>query len=124
MLIDGLVGREGKVQQFYIHSILIDVLMNLVNAINQVNVELSCYENLYYETLYYCRSQSYALKSREITANIHSLLELYKEKWLEKMEGLELFASICEENFSQPELSSNSDFQMSSISFSRKPVLS
>ncbi len=64
---------------FYGRSILIDILTILTSAISEYNVKFKEYSDLYYSTLYLCRSCSYEEHKAEILCNMLELLRVCRK---------------------------------------------
>lgn len=56
------------------------ILTLLGNALNQSNINFKSYQNLYFETLFYCRSCSYEEKRTEIHENTEKLVILLEQE--------------------------------------------
>lgn len=78
--IQELYAVDSKYPDYIIRCLLIDILMALFSSMNQRNVKYDIYKDLYYETLYYCRSCGWQEKKQEITYNLQQLLELFREE--------------------------------------------
>ncbi len=78
--IDHSAEQEGSLPDFYLRCILIDILTLLGNALNQSNINFKSYQNLYFETLFYCRSCSYEEKRTEIHENTEKLVILLEQE--------------------------------------------
>ncbi len=78
--IDHSAEQEVSLPDFYLRCILIDILTLLGNALNQSNINFKSYQNLYFETLFYCRSCSYEEKRTEIHENTEKLVILLEQE--------------------------------------------
>lgn len=78
--IDHSSEQEGSLPDFYLRCILIDILTLLGNALNQSNINFKSYQNLYFETLFYCRSCPYGEKRIEIHENTERLVDLMEQE--------------------------------------------
>lgn len=72
------VGRQF--QEFFIKSILVDILAIIASSMDKSGIKFKVYSDLYFETLYYCRSCSYKEKETEIRKNIMRLIDTYEEE--------------------------------------------
>ena len=66
-------------RSFFVRSILIDILSTVVSAMNQAHIKFKSYSDLYFETLYFCRSFPYEQKKAEIQAHVGQLLDVFEE---------------------------------------------
>ena len=71
--------NENPFINFYVRSILIDILTILTNAISEYNAKFKDYSDLYFSTLYLCRSCPYEENSGTILKNMLALLDFCKE---------------------------------------------
>lgn len=78
--IDHSAEQEGSLPDFYLRCILIDILTLLGNALNQSNINFKSYQNLYFETLFYCRSCPYEEKRTEVHENTEKLVALLEQE--------------------------------------------
>lgn len=76
-IIDRAYLVEGNVPDIFARSILIDMLSEIANRMNKINVKFKLYKDLYFETLYYCRSCSYPEYSIKIKENFKKLLTFF-----------------------------------------------
>ena len=76
--IDQLMTSKSRYPDFIIRSLLIDILMSLFSSMNQHDIKFKLYSDLYFETLYYCRSCNWQEKEQEISHNLKQLLELFQ----------------------------------------------
>lgn len=107
-IIDDTVQEENPLPDFYVRSILVDLIIAIVNYMNEVKINYKSYEDLFYETLYFCRSCPYKETSKEITDNIQKLLDICKQEvgtHISAMQIKQLIKeSYCQPNFSIYEL--------------------
>jgi len=97
--------NNRKLQNYFIPCILIDMLTIIINHMNISNIDFHHYGNVYYETLYFCRSFSYSEKSAEITENIGSLLDIIEQETAEKLINSAPFKKAIEEHYCDPDFS-------------------
>ena len=95
---------ENNLPNFFVHCLFIDILSIVISCMNQYNIDFQLYNNLYYETLYFCRSCSYQEKATVIIANIRSLLSLYERESTNKVSPSRI-RLIMEESYSNPNFS-------------------
>lgn len=106
-LIDDTPATDNTLPVFFVRCVLIDLLTTLINAMNQSTVRFKAYHDLYFETLYFCRSCSYEETKEKIQANIESLLSLFEAEYESKIITAPQIRQILEENFSSPDFSIN-----------------
>ena len=103
---DRCILAESSLHSFFAPCMLIDILMIITNCMNQSGINFSIYSDLYYETLYYCRSCPYTLSKKEdIADNFERLLEIYERENLQKLLSSEPFRKTIEEYYCQPDFS-------------------
>jgi AraC-like DNA-binding protein len=95
---------ENPLPDFFVHCILIDALNTIGNCLNSMNVKFQSYQDLYYESLYYCRSCSYREKSEAIASNLNRLLELCEQE-ANKLISPEQIQKIIQDSFCHPDFS-------------------
>lgn len=98
------VQTDKKLPDFYVRCILIDILSIVTNRLNQLHIDFKCYDELYYETLYFCRSCPYEEKSSDIISNIHTLLKLYEKESYNSLSA-SLIRATLEEGYADPNMS-------------------
>ena len=98
-----LANRQSQFPDFFIRCILIDILMCLINSMNQMNINFSDYSDLYYETLYYCRSCSYQEKETAIHENLNRLLEIFQSQLHSASIHKAQILKIMEANYVSPD---------------------
>lgn len=92
---------------FYQKSILVDMLTIIANTFIQANIKFKNYNDLYFDTLFNCRSNSYKEKAAEIKANIHELLTLYEHEVTNQLINKATLSIYLEEHFAISEFSIN-----------------
>lgn len=101
---------------FFAHCVLLDLLTVIINSMNQDNIKFKSYSDLYFETLYYCRSCPYSEKAQEIAGNIGKLIDLYEREMSDKQENPAhtrqskvvdplIIRQYIEDSFCEPDLS-------------------
>lgn len=78
--IDQLSASDTNYPDFMIRCLSIDVLITMITYMNHHNVKFKLYNELYYETLYFCRNFDWQEKRKEITDNLISLLDLFESE--------------------------------------------
>lgn len=97
--------NEHSLPVFFVRSLLIDILTTISNCINQSNISFSNYGELFYTTLYLCRSCSYSEKSLEIVASTHNLIDFYEAELADRLINAAPLRQLVEENYCQPDFS-------------------
>lgn len=96
--------EENPLPDFFIRSILVDLITLIISYINQAKISSESYSELYYETLYYCRSCSYTEKAVVIESNINKLLEIYHQEAGTYISSAQI-KQLIEESYCQPNFS-------------------
>lgn len=104
-IINAPAASANKLPDFFVRCILIDMLASIANAMNNLKIRFNAFNELYFETLYYCRSFSYAQNRESIQKNIKQLLSFYKEQIDVKIISSYQFKQIMEECYCQPDFS-------------------
>ena len=90
---------------FFVRCILIDILTTIVNELNHSRIKFSSYKELYFETLYFCRSCAYLEKAEEISANIKKLIAYYENAIFDNHINAIQIKTAIESNYSQADFS-------------------
>lgn len=105
----GVIEQSNQPQSilpdFFVRCVLIDMLTVIINCMNQSNIKFKSYNDLCFETLYFCRSCSYAEKSEEIKANTGKLLDFYEKEISSKTVHSEQIKQQIEKCYCQPDFS-------------------
>ena len=104
-IIDNSVQAGNNLPDFFVCSILIDMLTVTANCMNKANIKFEFYDNLYTETLYFCRSCSYTKKAEEIQANIYRLIDVYEQEIANMVISPEQILQLMEESYTRPDFS-------------------
>ncbi|MBO5071059.1 MAG: helix-turn-helix transcriptional regulator [Roseburia sp.] len=104
-IIDVSADSENELPDFFTRSILFDMLTTIANAMNDMNIRFNTYNDLYFETLYYCRSFPYTQNRETIQGNISRLLSFFEEQLDNKITTSYQLAQIMEECYTQPDFS-------------------
>jgi len=97
--------NECNLPVFFVRSLLIDILTTISNCINQSNISFSNYGELFYTTLYLCRSCSYATKASEIVANTNKLIDFYESEISDRLINSAPLRQLVTEQYCQPDFS-------------------
>lgn len=109
LLADGASAHESSLPDFFVRCLLIDVLTTIVNSMNQTNIKFKVYRDLYFETLYLCRSCPYQEAEKQIKNNTEKFLELFENELANKSITSAQIRQMIEEQYTSP------DFSISSI---------
>lgn len=90
---------------FFIRCILIDTITAFITAMNHCNIKFKNYNELYFETLYYCRSCPYKEAGEKIRANIMNLLELFRQEYENTLIQPAQIQQIIDSNYTSPDFS-------------------
>jgi len=71
---------ENNNPDFFMRCVLLDILTSIINLMNKSNIKFEKFSEIYFETLYFCRSCKYSEKSQEISNNIHNLLTIFDKE--------------------------------------------
>lgn len=104
-LLDQASDKESAFPDFFTRCVLIDILTILVNSLNTLNVKFKNYSDLYFSSLYLCRSCSYSEKKEEIQQNIFSLLEAYESEYQNSTIQISKIKDIIEKEYTSPDFS-------------------
>lgn len=104
-LLEQASTKGSAFPDFFTRCVLIDILTILVNSMNTLNVKFKSYSDLYFSTLYLCRSCSYAEKKEEIHQNILTLLETYESEYQNSTIQVSKIKDIIEKEYSSPDFS-------------------
>lgn len=104
-LLDTASAKNSSFPDFFIHCILIDILTILSNGMNNLNVKFKNYSDLYFSTLFLCRSCSYAEKKEEIHQNILMLLSTYEKEFQNSTIQYSKIEEILQKEYRSPDFS-------------------
>lgn len=90
---------------FFIRCILIDTITAFITAMNQCNIKFKNYSDLYFETLYFCRSCSYEEAGEKIQLNIKNLLEQFHMEYENALIQPAQIQQIIDSNYTSPDFS-------------------
>lgn len=104
-ILDSCTDSENTLPQFFIQCILTDTLTIIVTQINMSNISFKAYSDLYYETLYLCRSSSYNTEADSIFRHMNELITFYEQKMSHKYITPEAIRQFMLEHYCQPDCS-------------------
>ncbi len=106
-LLDGAAEKAYAEQftNFFVRSVLIDILTILTNAISEYNVKFENYNDLYFSTLYLCRSCPYKENSYVILQNMLALLNFCEENSDNISVSSSQINKIMNEEYTSPDFS-------------------
>lgn len=104
-VINRSISVENDIPDFFIRCILIDMLTGIISCIEQSNIDFDTYNDLYYETLFLCRSCSYVEKAEEIINNINKLIDFFENEFSSRIINATQLKQIFEIAYSQPDFS-------------------
>lgn len=104
-LLDEAVYDWPEMRSFFVRSILIDILSTVVSAMNQAHIKFKSYSDLYFETLYFCRSFPYEQKKAEIQAHVGQLLDVFEEGVANKCISAPQIQRVVQEHCFSPDFS-------------------
>lgn len=104
-IIDVSADLKNELPDFFIRSILFDMLTTLANAMNDLNIRFNACNDLYFETLAYCKSFPYPQNRDTIQGNISQLLFFFEEQLGNKITTSYQLAQIMEVCYTQPDFS-------------------
>ena len=90
---------------FFIRCMLIDILTMYVNVMNRSNVKFKTYHDIYFETLYFCRSFSYDEKKEDIRKNICRLIDIFESEVSNTAIPAEQIREIMIQKYTSPDFS-------------------
>ena len=104
-IVDAFRHSQERISDFFVRYVLSDVLYAIINAMNNCNMKLDSYKDLYLETLYYCRSFPYDEKKEAIKTNIDRLMEQFSEYVKQKYDIDNQLRLLIAENYQNPDIS-------------------
>ncbi|MGN6714545.1 helix-turn-helix domain-containing protein [Anaerocolumna jejuensis] len=90
---------------FFIRCILIDIITVIINLMNKSGIRFETINDLYYETLYYCRTLSYAEKHDAIKANMYHIISVFEEETANSCIHISQVKQFIQENYLSSEFS-------------------
>lgn len=74
------LSDESSIPDFFIRCVLIDLLTAITNFMNYYSIKFKNYSDLYYETLYLCRSCPYDSNNSQIQAKMNNLIKFMESE--------------------------------------------
>ena len=99
------ISTSHHFTEFYIKSILVDMLTIINNSMDHFEVKFKSYSDLFFETLYLFRSCSYTENIKKIEENIRKLLACYEQEMMERIIHPIKVINIMEESYCDPDFS-------------------
>lgn len=90
---------------FFVRCILIDSLTLIVNIMNSSGIKFDKFSEVYFETLYFCRSCNYSEKSKEISANIYQIISIFEAEIATSSIHISQVKQSIQENYLSSEFS-------------------
>ena len=90
---------------FFVRCILIDSLTLIVNIMNSSGIKFDKFSEVYFETLYFCRSCKYSEKSKEISANIYQIISIFEAEIATSSIHISQVKQSIQENYLSSEFS-------------------
>lgn len=107
-LINNAVSKNKTLPVFFIRCILIDIITAVITAMNGCNIKFKSYSDLYFETLFLCRSCSYEEESEKIYKNILSLIQTFETHVQNCSVDPAQIRKLMNDNYTSPDLSISS----------------
>lgn len=104
-IISDSTRSESNLPDFFVCCILVDILTVIANCMNKDHIAFDAYEDLYTETLYFCRSCPYSEKKAEIKSNIGLLMDIYEREIANRALTPSQVIELMETSYSQPDFS-------------------
>ena len=104
-LLDTASENNSSIPNFFIRCVLIDILTILSSSMNNLNVKFKSYSDLYFNTLFLCRSCSFVEKKEEIRQNILLLLSTYENEFENSTIQFSKIAETIQKEYSSPDFS-------------------
>lgn len=104
-LLDNIAKTNEYFTEFFIRCVLIDILTTLANTINEMNIKFQNYNELYFATLYFCRSCSYVENSEEIRLKIMELFNIMEEYSTTCAVNTSMIQQVMNQEYTSPDFS-------------------
>lgn len=104
-LIDSPSSMQSAFPDFFIRSVLVDILTEIGKSMEESNIKFKDYSDFYFEALYSCRSRAYAAEHQIITQNLYKLLDFYEKSVPSKIVDPDYLRELLETSFCQPDFS-------------------
>ena len=103
-ILDVAAMEKAQLSYYFSKCILIDILTIIMNVINQSDIQFQTCSELYYETLYLCRSFSYYEEQDSIKKQILQLISVYEQE-KGRIVSLEQMKKMVEQYYCDPNFS-------------------
>ncbi|MGB8454067.1 MAG: AraC family transcriptional regulator [Anaerocolumna sp.] len=90
---------------FFIRCILIDMLTLVINLMNKSGIRFEKFSEVYFETLYFCRSCKYSEKNNEIASNIYQIIAIFEAEIANTSIHISQVKQFIQENYLSSEFS-------------------
>lgn len=104
-LLAGIEMQDDRLPDLFIRSVLIDLLSDLAIHMDSMHIKFKQYEDLYFQTLYLCRSCAFAVEKNKIHANLQQMLALYESQVDNMFLSSEEIHEIVMNNIANPDFS-------------------
>lgn len=104
-LIDSPSSVQSALPDFFIRSVLVDILTEIGKSMEESNIKFKDYSDFYFEALYSCRSRAYTTEHQIITQNLYKLLDFYEKSVPSKIVDPDYLRELLETSFCQPDFS-------------------
>ena len=104
-ILDYSLINADSISNYYEQSILINLLMIISNNMGQSDIKFDSFNNLFFETLHFCRTYKYAEKRTEIITNMHKFIDFYESKLLAAQLSANQILEAMNECYMQPDFS-------------------
>lgn len=104
-IINQTITADYNFPDFFVRCILVDMLSIIINAINRSGIKFNVYNELYFETIYLCRSCPYEENSKVIRKNTMDLVCFYEHEVIDKMVSSSQIKEMIESSYSDPNFS-------------------
>jgi AraC-like DNA-binding protein len=104
-LLDKASDSKSSLPDFFTRCVLIDILTIIVNSMNRMNIKFKNYSDMYFSTLYMCRSCSYLDKRDEIYQSVIHLLQTYETEYANSTIHADQIQTLIQDSYSSPDFS-------------------
>lgn len=104
-IVNQAMRAQNNFPDFYVRCVLIDMLSTIIDSINQSGIKFKAYNDLYFETVYLCRSCPYAENAEVIQNNTQKLINFYEKEVSDKMISPAQIKQLIESSYCDPDFS-------------------
>ena len=104
-LIDKAANHGNAFPDFFVRCVLIDILTIIINSMNRMSIKFKTFSDLYFETLYLCRSCPYQEKSLEIAKSMEKLLKTFETEHENAAIHTTQIRQIIHDHYASPDFS-------------------